>query len=377
MRSQDRTAVRASAELIPLEAEIRRRIESIGSLPITQFMALCLTHPAHGYYSRQVPIGAGGDFTTAPEISQMFGELIGLWAAAAWRAIGSPENVRLVELGPGRGTMMVDILRAAKVLPAFRAALVLHMVEVSPALERLQRQALVATDVPVYWHRSLEEVPDGPLIILANEFIDALPIHQAVMCADGWHERVIKVGDTGNLHFSIDRDPIPLFDEFLPAEMREAKIGEIFEWRADGVALEIGRRVAKSGGVALVLDYGHAKSALGDTLQAVSGHDFADPLLSPGLVDLTSHVDFQAFAVAAEGMGARVRGPITQASFLRRLGIAQRAAALKAGAPPSYASTIDAALGRLTNEDRTGMGRLIKVIALSGPKLDSLPGFEE
>jgi len=377
VRSQDRTAVRASAELIPLEAEIRRRIESIGSLPITQFMALCLTHPAHGYYSRQVPIGADGDFTTAPEISQMFGELIGLWAAAAWRAMGSPENVRLVELGPGRGTMMVDILRAAKVLPAFRAALVLHMVEVSPALERLQRQALVATDVPVYWHRSLEEVPDGPLIILANEFIDALPIHQAVMCADGWHERVIKVGDAGNLHFSIDRDPIPLFDEFLPAEMREAKIGEIFEWRADGVALEIGRRVAKSGGVALVLDYGHAKSALGDTLQAVSGHDFADPLLSPGLVDLTSHVDFQAFAEAAEGMGARVRGPITQASFLRRLGIAQRAAALKAGAPPSYASTIDAALGRLTNEDRTGMGRLIKVIALSGPKLDSLPGFEE
>jgi NADH dehydrogenase [ubiquinone] 1 alpha subcomplex assembly factor 7 len=363
-------------EVIPLEAEIRRRIESAGSLPVAQYMALCLTHPEHGYYATGAPIGADGDFTTAPEISQMFGELIGLWAAAAWRAMGSPENVRLVELGPGRGTMILDALRAAKVMPAFRAALVLHMVEVSPALERLQRQALIATDVPVSWHSSIEEVPDGPLIIVANEFIDALPIHQAVMCADGWHERVIKVDDDGDLHFSIDRDPIPLFDEFLPGEMREAKIGEIFEWRADKVALEIGRRVARSGGVALIIDYGHARSAIGDTLQAISGHDFADPLLAPGLVDLTAHVDFQALAEAAEGMGARVHGPITQAKFLRRLGIAQRAAALKAGAPPDYTSTIDAALERLTNEDRTGMGRLIKVIALSGPKLDPLPGFE-
>jgi SAM-dependent MidA family methyltransferase len=360
---------------MPLEVEIRRRIESAGSLPVAQYMALCLTHPEHGYYSKSLPIGAGGDFVTAPEISQMFGELIGLWAAAAWRAMGSPENVRLVELGPGRGTMILDALRAAKAMPAFRAALVLHMVEVSPALERLQRQALIATDVPVSWHGSLEDVPDGPLIILANEFIDALPIHQAVMCADGWHERVIKVDDNGNLHFSIDRDPIPLFDEFLPGEMHEARIGEIFEWRADKVALEIGRRVAKSDGVALIIDYGHTRSAIGDTLQAVSGHDFADPLLAPGLVDLTAHVDFQALAEAAEGMGARVHGPITQAKFLRRLGIAQRAAALKAGAPPDYASTIDAALERLTNEDRTGMGRLIKVIALSGPKLDSLAGF--
>ena len=375
MKTQN-TAMRASAGFMPIEAEIRRRIESLGSLPVAQFMALCLTHPEHGYYSRQVPIGARGDFITAPEISQMFGELIGLWAASAWRAMGSPENVRLVELGPGRGTMMLDILRAAKVLPAFRAALVLHMVEVSPALERLQRQVLMASDVPAHWHSALTQVPDGPLIILANEFIDALPVHQAVMCADGWHERVIKVGDAGKLRFSIDRDPIPLFDDFLPAQIRDAKIGEIFEWRADEVALEIGRRVARSGGVALVLDYGHARSALGDTLQAVSGHDFADPLVAPGLVDLTAHVDFQAFAEAAEGMGARVRGPIAQAGFLRRLGIAQRAAALKAGTPPSYASTIDAALERLTNEDRTGMGRLIQVIALSGPNLDSLPGFE-
>jgi SAM-dependent MidA family methyltransferase len=339
-------------------------------------MELCLTHPEHGYYCTRAPIGADGDFITAPEISQMFGELIGIWAAAAWRAMGAPENVRLVELGPGRGTMMLDALRAAKVVPAFRAAIVVHMVEISPALEELQRGALIATDVPVFWHRTLDDVPDGPLIIVANEFIDALPVHQAVMCADGWHERVIKLGEDGELHFGIDRDPIPLFDDLLPGEIRNARIGEIFEWRADQTALEIGQRVVRSGGAALIIDYGHGGSAIGDTLQAVSRHGFVDPLANPGMADLTAHVDFQALALAAAGMGARVHGPVTQARFLRRLGIGQRASVLKAAAPADYAGTIDAAVGRLTSEDRLGMGQLIKVLGLSSPKLHSLPGFE-
>ncbi len=360
---------------VPLEFEIRRRIESAGSLSVAQYMELCLTHPENGYYTGHAPIGSEGDFITAPEISQMFGELLGLWAATAWRAMGSPENLRLVELGPGRGTMILDALRAAKVMPQFRAAIVLHMVEISPPLERLQRQALITTDVPVYWHRSIEEVPDGPLIILANEFMDALPVNQAVMCADGWHERVIKVAADGNLQFGIDRDPIPLFHDFLPSDMRPAKIGEIFEWRSDKVALEIGRRVAKSGGVALILDYGHVKSALGDTLQAVSSHAFAHPLSAPGLTDLTAHVDFAALTQAAEAIGARVHGPVSQAQFLRQLGIEERAAALKAGASPDYAVTIDDALDRLTDEDPVGMGRLIKVIAVSAPQLHSLTGF--
>ena len=365
-----------SNEIIPLEAEIRRRIELAGPMPVAQYMGLCLTHPEHGYYTSREPIGGDGDFTTAPEISQMFGELIGLWAAAAWRAMGSPDNVRLIELGPGRGTMMLDALRAAKVMPQFRGAIVLHLVEISPVLERLQRLAFNACGVPVFWHHALEEVPDGPAIILANEFFDALPVHQAVMCADGWHERVVKISEDDNFQFSIDRDPIPLFDEFLPSGMRPARIGEIFEWRADKIALEIGRRVVRARGAALIIDYGHTESAIGDTLQAVSGQAYANPLLAPGLVDLTAHVDFQALAQAAEGMGARVHGPITQAELLRRLGIEQRAAALKAGAPEHYAITIHAALDRLTNEDRIGMGRLIKAVALSSPKLESLPGFE-
>ncbi len=313
-------------ESAPLEAEIRRRIELAGPMPVAQYMKLCLTHPQHGYYTTRDPLGAAGDFTTAPEISQMFGELIGLWAAAAWRAIGSPENVRLVELGPGRGTMMLDALRAAKVMPDFRSAIVVHFVEINPALERLQRQAFVAADVPVAWHASLADVPDGPLIVLANEFFDALPVHQAVMCADGWHERVIKIGEDDGFHFSIDRDPIPLFDELLPRGLRAAKIGEIFEWRTDQMALEIGRRIGRSNGVALITDYGHAESAIGDTLQAVGGHDFVDPL--------------------------------------------------RAAAPPEHAVAVQTALERLLSEERTGMGRLIKAMAISDPKIGPLPGFE-
>ena len=360
-----------------LEYELRRRLQRAGRLSVAEYMGLCLIHPEHGYYTSRVPIGAGGDFITAPEISQMFGELIGLWSAAVWQAMGSPENLRLVELGPGRGTMMVDILRAAKIVPHFRDALVLHLIEISPALERVQRQALLEAEVPVSWHRSLDEVPPGPLIVLANEFIDALPVHQAVMCADGWHERVVKLGRDGNFHFSIDREPIPLFDDLLPSRMRNAKIGQIFEWRHDKLALEIGRRVARWQGAAMIIDYGHLQSAMGDTLQAVSRHGFADPLETPGLVDLTAHVDFEALARAAEGIGARVHGPIEQAEFLRRLGIVKRAAALKAAARPAQVANIDAALARLTDEEPTGMGQMIKCIAFSGPRLHSLPTFDD
>ena len=360
----------------PLEVEIRRRIEGSGPIAVAPYMELCLTHPERGYYTTGDPFGARGDFITAPEISQMFGELVGLWAAAVWGAMGSPGSLNLVELGPGRGTMMSDVLRVAKVMPGFRAAIALHMIEISPLLERLQRQALSFADVPMSWHRSIEELPDGPLIVLANEFFDALPIHQAVMCADGWHQRVIKIGEGDAFQFGTARDPIPLFDKMLPRNLSAAQIGDIFEWRADNIALEIGRRVVHFGGAALIIDYGHLESAIGDTLQAVGRHKVAEPLLTPGEVDLTAHVDFQALAQAAEGMGARVHGPVPQSVLLRRLGIEERADALKASAPPDYAATIQAALVRLTDEDRTGMGRLFKALAVSDPKLEALPGFD-
>src|SRR5262245_55166660 len=164
----------------PLETEIRKRIKLVGPMPVRQFMTLCLTHPDHGYYITRDPLGAGGDFVTSPEISQVFGELIGLWAASVWHLMGQPENVRLVELGPGRGTMMLDALRAAQVVPAFRQAIVLHLIEVSPALQERQQRALAAQQVPVVWHESLDDLPDGPAIIVANEFFDALPVNQAI-----------------------------------------------------------------------------------------------------------------------------------------------------------------------------------------------------
>ena len=220
----------------------------------------------------------------------------------------------------------------------------MHFVEISPLLERRQKEFLGGVGVPLTWHQSLNDVPEGPMIILANEFFDSLPVHQAVMCADGWHERVVKIDENQKLRFGIARDPIPLFEQLLPRGMR-AEIGAVFEWRADQTALEVGRRVKHSEGAALVIDYGHAKSAPGETLQAVGKHQYADPLVSPGLVDLTAHVDFQALAEAAESMGARALGPVDQGEFLRRLGIELRAMALKNTAPPSKVMEIERALG--------------------------------
>jgi SAM-dependent MidA family methyltransferase len=364
-------------ELVPLEKELRRLIKVAGPMPVAHYMSLCLTHPMHGYYVIQDPIGAGGDFITSPEVSQMFGELLGLWAAAVWSLMGAPARVRLVELGPGRGTMMRDALRAAQVVPAFHAALAVHLVEISPALQACQRETLAALSTPVAWHTSLDDVPDGPLIILANEFFDALPVHQMVKQADGWHERVVGVSADGEFVFGLAPGAIPHFDRVLPESVREAAEGAIYEWRSDHMAFEIGRRAVRTGGAALVIDYGHIASGVGDTLQAVGDHDFTDPLVAPGLVDLTAHVDFQSLAQAAESMGARVHGPVEQGAFLRRLGIETRAAALKAEASHDAARRIDAALARLTEGGRTGMGTLFKAIALADPKLGPLPGFED
>ncbi len=364
-------------DVAPLEAEIRRLIAIAGPMPIAQYMAACLTHPTHGYYMTRDPIGASGDFITAPEISQMFGELLGVWAAAVWRQMGSPENIRLVELGPGRGTMMADALRAAQVVPDFRAAIAAHLVEVSPTLRQLQQQTLAETDVPKLWHQSLNEVPEGPAIILANEFFDALPVHQAVKEDTGWHERVLDIDARGDFTLEIAPDPMPHFEKILPARICEAPIGSIYEWRTDSVALEIGRRVARFGGAALVIDYGHAESEVGDTKQAVGEHSYANPLAAPGLVDLTAHVDFQSLAQAAESIGARICGPLEQGNFLQRLGIHARAAALKANAPPAKVNEIDAAVTRLIGSGARRMGVLFKALGIADPKLGTLPGFEK
>ena len=359
----------------PLESEIRRLIAIAGPMPLAEYMRLCLTHPEHGYYLVREAIGAAGDFVTSPEISQMFGELVGLWSAAVWQQMGAPENIRIIELGPGRGTMIRDALRAAKIVKGFHPAVVLHLVEINPKLKEAQRQVLHGFDVPALWHEALADVPPGPSIILANEFIDALPIHQAVKQADSWHERVVEIGPDGDLVIGIAAIALPHFNATLPRELRQAAENSIFEWRPDTIAMEIGRRV-RDEGAALIIDYGHGSHGLGETLQAVAGHAFADPLQAPGRADLTAHVDFRAFAQSAEMMGARAHGPLTQGDFLRRLGIEKRAATLKTNAAAAKAAEIDQAVIRLTEAKQGAMGELFKVVAIADPKLGALPGFE-
>jgi len=352
--------------MTPLEAEIRRMIAADGPIPLSRYMELCLGHPRHGYYVTRDPFGVAGDFITAPEISQMFGELFGAWAATVWQQMGAPGSVRLVELGPGRGTLMADALRAAGAAPDFRAAVSVHLVETSPALRAMQQAALAGQ--PVAWHERLEEVPDGPTIALANEFVDALPVDQFVRDHDGWHMRMIGLA-ADRLSFVVMPDPMPAFG----VDVR-APAGAIFESRHDRPIALLARRIAQRGGAALVIDYGHAATSFGDTLQAVRNHKFADPLVDPGESDLTTQVDFAALARTARRHGARTLGPLGQGEFLRRLGIAQRAARLKANATPQQAADIDTAHARLTAPDQ--MGDLFKVLAIADRNLGAPAGFD-
>ena len=360
--------------MTPLEREIRRIIATDGPIPIAHYMGLALSHPVHGYYATRDPFGARGDFVTAPEISQMFGELIGLWAVAVWQLMGSPAALHLVELGPGRGTLMADALRASAVVREFRAALSVHLVETSPFLRRRQEDTLTALGAPLAWHRDMAEVPAGPAIVIANEFFDALPVNQAVKAPDGWHERMVGRADD-RLVFALHPEPAPGFEHLLPQAVQTARVGAVFEWRSDAIVRELAQRVARDGGVALAIDYGHAQSGAGETLQAVGAHRFVDPLAAPGEHDLTAHVDFQALAAAARAAGARVHGPQPQGAFLTALGIEQRAERLKMRATSEQARDIDAALARLTASGPDAMGELFKSIAFADPKLAALPGF--
>lgn len=362
-------------EPTPLDAEIRRRIARDGPMPVAEFMALCLYDPQHGYYNRRAPFGAAGDFVTAPDISQMFGELIGVWAAAVWRAMGEPRPIRLIELGPGRGTMMSDALRALRQVPDFSRAVRVHLIETSPDLQMRQRQTLVGIlDVMLRWHGTLDEAPEGPAIILANEFFDALPVHQAERLATGWHERAVAINAGGEFALTVVGEPLAGFEPRLPPALRTAPVGAIFEWRDDGFARAIARRVV-AGGVALVIDYGHVASTAGDTFQAVRSHRYASPLALPGLTDLTAHVDFEALARTAQQAGARVHGPVAQGTFLRRLGIEARTEALQATLPQAKRSAIAAGRDRLIAAGPAGMGALFKAIAFSASPIDTLPGF--
>ena len=360
----------------PLGAEIRSRIRSAGPMPVARYMDLCLTHPQHGYYVSRDPLGREGDFITAPEVSQMFGELLGLWAASVWRAIGQPPLLRLIELGPGRGTMMSDALRALRVLPPLYQLLTIHLVEVNPVLREKQRATLSGVR-NITWHDSIDDVLDGPAVILANEYFDVLPIHQMVKRETGWHERTVELDNNEGLVFAHMPEPTPRFEVLLPPLVRAAPVGAVFEWRPDKEIMKIARRVRDQDGAAVIIDYGHTRSDAGDTFQAIARHSFADPLQNPGQADVTAHVDFQALARAAEDLGARVHGPAMQGDFLKRLGVETRAASLKAKATPEASADIDGALKRLTDSGRGGMGSMFKVIGISRPDLISLAGLSD
>ena len=366
----------AVTEFSPLQSDIKQLIKSSGPMPVWRYMELCLLHPEHGYYVSRDPLGREGDFTTAPEVSQMFGELLGLWAASVWKAIGSPPMLRLIELGPGRGTMMADALRALRVLPPLYQALSVHLVEINPVLREKQRATLSGVR-NIAWHDSIDEVPEGPAVIFANEYFDVLPIHQAVKRETGWHERVVNLDANGRLVFGASADPIPRFEVLLPPLVRAAPVGAVFEWRPDSEIMKIATRVRDQDGAALIIDYGHMRSDAGDTFQAIARHSFTDPLKNPGQADVTAHVDFQALTRAAEDLGARVHGPATQGEFLKRLGIETRAVTLMGKTTAEVSADISGALKRLTDSGRGGMGSMFKVLAVTEPHLTSVAGLSD
>jgi len=349
----------------PLLAHLRARIGAEGPLTLAQYMEEALFHPRLGYYSARDPLGARGDFVTSPEISQAFGELVGLWCADYWQRLGSPLPFALVELGPGRGTMMQDALRAARIVPGFCAAARLHLVERSPALRAAQACALASASPT--WHDDLAGVPEGPMLLVANEFLDALPVRQFVRRAGLWHERRIGVGSDGALRFVLDAASAALACDAAEGAIREIRAG------ADDLARTVAARLVALGGAALFVDYGYFPAACGDTLQAVRRHRSHEVLADPGTADLTAHVDFAALAAAATGAGGRVWGPLPQGSFLTALGIEARAQKLIAHADAEQALLIRSGCRRLV--DPAEMGNLFKAFALTPPGAPAPAGF--
>ncbi|HTH96987.1 MAG TPA: SAM-dependent methyltransferase [Stellaceae bacterium] len=348
----------------PLAQSLAAQIRRDGPIGVDRFMALALA----AYYPTRDPFGRAGDFVTAPEVSQIFGEVLGLWCAQAWQDIGAPDPVHLVELGPGRGTMMADMLRAARVLPGFLSAIQVHLVETSPVLREAQRRNLEGL-APLAWHDGIAGLPTGPMLLVANEFLDALPIRQWVRRGARWLER--KVGLDQSSRFIFCEGPgTP--DAVLPAAAPE---GALFETAAPArnIARHIGRRLATAPGAALFIDYGHAQTGFGETLQAVHRHGKVSALDMPGEADLTSHVDFQALGHALADAGARVFGPETQGAFLASLGAGQRAQRLMQGKPDNLREEIAKGLHRLVDPGQ--MGTIFKVLGAASPSVAALPGL--
>ncbi|GGE18255.1 ATP synthase subunit beta [Primorskyibacter flagellatus] len=354
--------------MTPLTDQIRRRIAAEGPITLAEYMRICLLDPAHGYYATRDPFGAAGDFVTAPEISQMFGELIGLALAQSWLDQGSPSPFTLAEAGPGRGTLMADILRATRVVPGFHAAMRIVLIEASPKLRNAQAEKLA--DYTPAWTDKIDDLPRRPLWFVANEFFDALPIRQFHRHGDGWAEVMVALDDPG-LRLALAA-PLPLPE--LAHRLPDTRDGDIVELcpAARPVAATIGQRIATYGGAALLIDYGGWRS-LGDTFQALTAHEPVDPLAAPGLADLTAHVDFEPIALAAAP--AVASGLTPQGAFLERLGIAARAEALARRLSGTARDSHLAAYRRLTLPEE--MGTLFQILALTPPGASPVPGMND
>ncbi len=362
-----------------LRDRLLAQISAVGPMSVADYMRAALYDPDYGYYVSQSPIGApqktGGDFVTAPEISQMFGELLGLWSVQSWADAGAPSEIVFGELGPGRGVLMADALWACRVAPQFRAAARVHLVEVNPLLKTAQMERL--KDVPrVAWDNSLADLPSGPSVILANEFLDCMPIRQFVRAPDGWRERLVGVED-GKLAFGLGGivNPARLSQSAEgAAALKAAQPGAVFELAPElgGFVDLLAARLHAAPGRALFIDYGGDGLEFGDTLQALRRHKKCDPLAEPGAADLTAHVDFRALGDLARAAGLEVAGPIKQGAFLRALGVEARAQILQSANPHRH-DEIAKALHRLTAPDQ--MGDLFKVMCLSSPGLPPAAGL--
>jgi NADH dehydrogenase [ubiquinone] 1 alpha subcomplex assembly factor 7 len=350
-------------------SDIEKLIASEGPVSVERFMRLATS----AYYAKGTAFGREGDFTTAPEISQVFGELVGAWCCLVWEALGRPAPFHLVELGPGRGTLMADLLRAATALPGFLDAARLHLVETSQTLRERQKTAL-AGFAPA-WHAEIGELPnDAPLILVGNEFLDALAIRQYVKTTSGWHERLIGIGKDGKLQFLFEQTPS--LEPPVPDFLADAPPGSIVETNPQALALidHLAKRFRNTPGAALFIDYGPLESGIGDSLQAVKGHAFAPVLQDPGASDLTAHVDFAALVRQANAQGLGAWGPVPQGVWLQRLGIVERTRQLATHANSKQGELLISGTRRLI--DPQEMGTLFKVLAVAPPSLSVPPGFE-
>ena len=353
-----------------LRQKLTRLIEASGPISVSEYMAACLFDPQDGYYTSREPFGAGGDFITAPEISQMFGELLAVWAWSAWSANGKPVPSILAEIGPGRGTLMADMLRTLGHLdPSFVTLTRVAMIEASPRLTEIQRGKLEAGRARPTWYQDISALPDLPLVIVGNELFDALPVRQFVKTPRGWRERMVALDDRGQLSFAAGMNGLD--EALLPADAADAPNGAIVELAPAREALMdmIAARIAKRGGAGIFIDYGHLQPGTGDTLQAMRAHQFDDVLANPGEADLTSHVDFAALAAVARARGLETR-LMTQGDFLVGMGLVERAGALGANCDAATRERLEGEVQRLAGPD--AMGTLFKVL-LVAPKGIALP----